>query len=1526
LLKIIHGTPPPLSQALPNCPPELESILQRALAKNPEERYQTATELALDLSHVQDELKHERVSEYLQTAEAYIAERHWAKAQEQLLQVLKLDRQNARSSTLLRQVQQEIQKQQRSERAKDLRCQADQALTKGQFDEALRYLGMAVDLVPTDTDLSKLRDSVKEMKATLDRLSELLRRAESAHDAGDLEDALAASEEALDLDQENTEARALQGVIKREIAERAKLKQVQSFIDEARKQISSRRFTAALEVLEKAEKLDPGAAGINDLISLASTGQQQERRRKELDQIAADVQEALNRNEYVGACERAEAGLRKFPDDRGLLKLKALADKEREAYEKRTYIENVVSAARRLLEDRRGEDALRALEEALAQYPEEFVLLSMHALVTESVERELAEHVKIQTIQHAKDAIRRKAYNEAIAVLQAAQQKTPCSEFEDLLLFAADEALAHEKRVLIDSTVDEAHRLISADDFASAMSLLEETLKKADDQELRIILADARRQLEQFASGVTETISAANRLLQAQRFFEAVKFMEGQLETYRKSPEFCAALERMRWEERRVHAFSTVKEKVRELLAKSDYESALSLIEEFQQDFGGNADTQLLRNEIESKREKGATLAVEQALNDVRILLLVNSYSTALGILDRVANDATRVGSELRDKYENVRSKTETSLKQQRQRREQDRLRQKVLADRLSDQPTLEQAHSRTADNKDEHTQRASPAELEKLLGEVTLLGQHYEEDSELKDEISDLRHQLTAQIAELRETDIQQGSEFPSPQLSEGHAGLSVPEPEMVPTYKLEQETSSDRLAEDQPHKPEVPGAEGDPHRDSTVSSASWDESAAAHATMSLHPQLPVEDLQGTLISPAEPEPETSHEPVETILAQDIQSAQGETSVAPSDDQDRTLLPPLSQDSPARVGEISDVPPAFADLTIRTEFDQAAAGFGAEAPHEAEEAESGEDEQEEGVPAERESAIHLVDEQEPSSPAQPTVLWPSSAPEPPYVAVAETQVIPISDPDEKPVRIHTSPVPAELPNLRVANPIEAPPPKPSRMREEGARPRLEPTPVSGRRAARPVPILAPKQALTAAIALIGVVAISIGLHFLISQPKKKSSAPPSSKIAMNRPDPATLQQKQALTDSDNRVAAGDLEGAHQILQNAASVKGALTAEINKRLEGIDAAMNDADLRKLRQREEQLWQAAQADVTGGHFVAGQKELRQILALPEGATRKEAAQRYLDETVPRRKKEESLFAEAQRASKSSDPGELQRARDLFGEVIAQDGPRKNQAAELRSSIAGHLTVLKQQHEQSMATLIAQARQALNQGNIRDARQKTEAARQLGADTSELSGDIDQADKALQSKAAADATFQRTVQRYRAAASANDKAGLESVRGDLLAVAQAGGAHVAEAQSYVAELDRKVAALNQPVVRPSPPTKPAASLPNEEEAIRTVVQRYAQAFEKRDADALREIWPSLSSSMYSSYQTNFANASAIRMHVEITTINLAADLGSATVSALVTQKYTPNGFAARVSKDTALFQMVKQGAALYITEVR
>src|SRR5437588_5623997 len=168
LLKIIHDPPPPLGRFLPAYPPELDDIMQRVLAKNPDERYQTATDLAFDLSHVQERHKRVRLTAYSAARELSVAEGQWVKAKEQLVQLLKIDRQNARAGDLLREVQQQIQKQQRSERVRDLQSQAEQAIARDRLDEALRYLDSAIGLDETNAQLRELRDSVREKKKRTD--------------------------------------------------------------------------------------------------------------------------------------------------------------------------------------------------------------------------------------------------------------------------------------------------------------------------------------------------------------------------------------------------------------------------------------------------------------------------------------------------------------------------------------------------------------------------------------------------------------------------------------------------------------------------------------------------------------------------------------------------------------------------------------------------------------------------------------------------------------------------------------------------------------------------------------------------------------------------------------------------------------------------------------------------------------------------------------------------------------------------------------------------------------------------------------------------------------------------------------------------------------------------------------------------------------------------------------------------------------------------------------------------------------
>jgi hypothetical protein len=186
----------------------------------------------------------------------------------------------------------------------------------------------------------------------------------------------------------------------------------------------------------------------------------------------------------------------------------------------------------------------------------------------------------------------------------------------------------------------------------------------------------------------------------------------------------------------------------------------------------------------------------------------------------------------------------------------------------------------------------------------------------------------------------------------------------------------------------------------------------------------------------------------------------------------------------------------------------------------------------------------------------------------------------------------------------------------------------------------------------------------------------------------------------------------------------------------------------------------------------------------------------------------------------------------------------------------------------------------------------------------------------------------------VQKYQQALNASDKNALTSASGALQPFAQ-GGSHAGEAQKYLSEVNAKLAALNKPapppVVEAPPvaPTKreaPAVSPVETDAGVRAVVQRYRQAFEQRDADALRQIWPSMGE-RYKKFKEGFGAAKSIQMQVEIVEVKMGADGASATVRAVQTQSYTPKGGGKTMSsKDQTVLYMVKTNGNWVITQLQ
>ena len=315
LLKIIHEQPPALSKFLTSYPTDLDEIIQRALSKDREERYQTAEDFAFDLGRIQEQLKKQVVSEYVDRARGLMERQRLQDAKELLQQVLRVDTSHSVAKELMHEVQQRMQRQVRGEQVRQLRGHAEDAFAQKAYDDALAYVEQALSLDKTNTELINLRELVRTAKEKKDKAAMALRKAESAQQSGDLDNAMKAVEEAIAADADNTQAKALHAAISRELAEHSKQRELQGILDEARRSISSRRYTAAFDVLKKAEEIDPASPEVHTLMNLASSGRDQESKRKEMEKIVSEIEEALNQDNYAVAVSRADEALQKYPSD-----------------------------------------------------------------------------------------------------------------------------------------------------------------------------------------------------------------------------------------------------------------------------------------------------------------------------------------------------------------------------------------------------------------------------------------------------------------------------------------------------------------------------------------------------------------------------------------------------------------------------------------------------------------------------------------------------------------------------------------------------------------------------------------------------------------------------------------------------------------------------------------------------------------------------------------------------------------------------------------------------------------------------------------------------------------------------------------------------------------------------------------------------------------------------------------------------------------------------------------------------------
>jgi len=647
LLKIIQERPKPLSE-YGSFPPELDDILLHALAKDREQRYPSAQDLAFDLIQIRGRIQQELVDEYLNEAELLLSREELVKARERLTDVLKIDRHNTRAVELSRATFQRVQQQELGEQVRQLRTQAEEAYQKEQFDQALDAVQKAINLHPTDRDLQRLRSTFQEAKSRAERLHSALKRAESAYEQGELDSAKQAIEEAMALAPEDVQAKSLDRIIQRDWAQRAQRLQVQGLIEEARKEIASRNFTLAIEVLRKAEAIDATAPEVRALIDAAQSAREQERRRKALEAIKREIEGDLDRDDFQLAFLRAETALEEYPEDRSLQKLKELAQKQRIFAERKSFIKDQISQSRTLVESGKAQEALELLQAAREKVGSDPQLESLMVVVRETIERQRIEAKKAEFLRQAKDQLRLKQYDSAIATLKNAQAALgDNAELEDLLQFAVEQQIAEQRRQVAEAAAQKAQAFVENAEYEKAVEVLEAALREAPDEELRLILTQSRQAAADQRKLLAEALANTESMLQGQRPVEALRYLESQPELFAHDARFTELLRKAREQSQRLQYIEEVLAQARTHLERNEFDSATGVLQACIRTHGRTPDLNKLIAEVELRQGEALAATIQQALGESRTLISEGKPDQAIERLSSIHTMAGKVPPEI---------------------------------------------------------------------------------------------------------------------------------------------------------------------------------------------------------------------------------------------------------------------------------------------------------------------------------------------------------------------------------------------------------------------------------------------------------------------------------------------------------------------------------------------------------------------------------------------------------------------------------------------------------------------------------------------------------------------------------------------------------------------------------------------------------------------------------------------------------------------------------------------------------------
>src|SRR5438309_4594774 len=208
------------SEVLSDCPPDLDTILQRLLQKSPAERYQSMEDLLLELDPICKSLQSETVAKLVEHSQQLVKQGEYSQARDALRQALQVESTNTQARSLLEKVNTELKRILIRPKAQRFVERGRALLEEGRIQEARAEAENALQL---DASFESAQELQRRVQQELDRsqlVAEYLEASKLRLAEGMPEEAEALLSKVAELEPSNKLARVLQQQVIKEKAQR----------------------------------------------------------------------------------------------------------------------------------------------------------------------------------------------------------------------------------------------------------------------------------------------------------------------------------------------------------------------------------------------------------------------------------------------------------------------------------------------------------------------------------------------------------------------------------------------------------------------------------------------------------------------------------------------------------------------------------------------------------------------------------------------------------------------------------------------------------------------------------------------------------------------------------------------------------------------------------------------------------------------------------------------------------------------------------------------------------------------------------------------------------------------------------------------------------------------------------------------------------------------------------------------------------------------------------------------------------